>query len=313
MLKDSDQENTKYLLVTNIDSEPVDARIIMGHAITNITSVFDGRSVPFSGGTFTEQYGGYGVGLYKVELNLQQPVTFPPVSPPPPPPVRVRTFGVVKNGTWHLKYTQSGGPADQTFAYGNATDIPVVGDWNSDGIHTPGVVRNNSGFLTWYIKHKLDSGEPNITVSYGRAGDKPVVGDWDGDGWDNIGVFGNGTFLLTNDFGQTITPVGFGLGGDQPVAGDWDGDGTDTVGVFRAPGSGLATWFLLDEGGGITAVQYGQAGDLPVVGDWNGDGRDDIGVLRNGVWIISTNHGVDSHIIPYGDPGDLPIAGHWKD
>jgi hypothetical protein len=39
---------------------------------------------------------------------------------------------------WKLRYTASGGPAQLEFAYGQTGDTPVVGDWNGDGVVTPG-------------------------------------------------------------------------------------------------------------------------------------------------------------------------------
>lgn len=66
--------------------------------------------------------------------------------------------------------------ADTLFYFGNATDIPLVGDWNGNGTDTIGVYRSG----TFYLKDTLTGGAADITFNYGRAGDIPLVGDWDG-------------------------------------------------------------------------------------------------------------------------------------
>ena len=44
------------------------------------------------------------------------------------------------NGVWYLRNSVTTGVADVVVAYGNPGDVPVVGDWNGDGVDTPGVV-----------------------------------------------------------------------------------------------------------------------------------------------------------------------------
>src|SRR5215204_4674311 len=72
---------------------------------------------------------------------------------------------------------------DFSFVFGTSTDRPVMGDWNGDGIDTPGVVRGNS----WYLSNTYN-GTVDRSFTYGIAGDVPVVGDWNGDGIDTPGV-----------------------------------------------------------------------------------------------------------------------------
>ena len=61
--------------------------------------------------------------------------------------------------------------------------LPVVGDFNGDGIDEIGVYRDG----TWYIDTNnngiIDQGDQVFQL--GGPGDKPVVGDWDGDGTPN--------------------------------------------------------------------------------------------------------------------------------
>ena len=127
---------------------------------------------------------------------------------------------------------------DHVFHYGSATDTPVAGDWNGDGIRNIGVF-NNGGWV-------LDSdGDGRLTdadkrVELGAAGDTPVVGDFDGDGVDELGVYRDGEWLVDangdGDFDATDEALASeAIAGriGVPVTGDWDGDGVDEPGVFR--------------------------------------------------------------------------------
>ena len=72
----------------------------------------------------------------------------------------------------------------ETFTYGQAGDIPVMGDWNGDGTHTVGVVRGNR----WLLRNSNTAGNADIDFVFGKVGDIPVVGDWEGRGRTGIGV-----------------------------------------------------------------------------------------------------------------------------
>ncbi|MBS1967750.1 MAG: hypothetical protein JST60_18430, partial [Chloroflexi bacterium SZAS-1] len=85
---------------------------------------------------------------------------------------------------WYLRNFNSGGVANVGYTYGLPGDKPIVGDWNGDGIDTPGVVRGN----TWYLRNSNTSGVADIVFTYGLPTDKPIVGDWNGDGIDTPGV-----------------------------------------------------------------------------------------------------------------------------
>jgi hypothetical protein len=308
ILKNPDGGSTRYLLAVNIDSQAVPSKFNFNRQISSVTSVFDNRQVAYSGNEFSETLEGFGVRLYKIDYSEGGGLPRPPQTTLPyVRPVTTSMPGTVNGDAWSLRNSASAGEPDLKFSYGRTGDIPLPGDWNGDGIRTAGAVRNTAGSLTWYLSHRNASGGPNITVNYGRAGDVPLAGDWDGDSRDSIGVFRDGSWLLTNDFGQSLFAVGFGQAGDLPVVGDWDGDGKDDIGVFRR-----GSWILTTDGG-VTqiAVGFGQADDVPVVGDWNGDGKDDIGVFRQGAWILTTDRGQSGFSFAFGNPTDMPITGHW--
>ena len=158
-------------------------------------------------------------------------------------------IGVFRDGQWFLDFNGDGiwngcgstSVTDRCFAFGLPTDMPVVGDWNGDGISKIGVFRSGN----WYLDYPgtgtwVGCGAPGITsqdscIAFGLAGDIPVVGNWNGsaDGRPKIGVFRSGNWYL--DYPGTGTWVGcgapiitsedscitFGLAGDVPIVGNW--------------------------------------------------------------------------------------------
>lgn len=217
---------------------------------------------------------------------------------------------VVQNGTtWALRSSQTTGRADTTFTYAPASGIPVMGDWDGDGIRTPGVFAGG----VWYLRNSDTSGDAESVFSYGDAGDVPIVGDWNGDGHETVGVVRGTTWYLRNSNSHGAADVTFVYGdiGDVPVTGDWDGNGTATPGVFR---NGM--WYLRNSnsyGVGDVAFAYGNPGDTPIAGDWDGDGTDTPGVVRGNTWYLrnANTTGVADVSFDYGNVGDVALAGKW--
>ena len=75
---------------------------------------------------------------------------------------------------------------DHVFHFGTEADVPVVGDWNGDGVYTVAIFRNG----TWFLDMNGDGrwGPGDAVVQFGQEGDIPVVGDWTGDGTTKLGV-----------------------------------------------------------------------------------------------------------------------------
>ncbi|NNL48779.1 MAG: bifunctional metallophosphatase/5'-nucleotidase, partial [Acidimicrobiia bacterium] len=125
--------------------------------------------------------------------------------------------------------------ADGPFFYGDPGDTPFLGDWNGDGVQTPGLYRPSTGFA--YVRDTNDFGVADRDWFMGNPGDIPLVGDWDGDGVDSFGVYrpSEGKVYLRNaqTTGFADVEYYFGNPGDAPFSGDFDGDGIDTVGLFR--------------------------------------------------------------------------------
>jgi len=140
---------------------------------------------------------------------------------------------------WWLKNANDGTwrTGDRAVRYGNGSgDVSVVGDWNGDGIATPGLYRRSNG--TFYLADDF-SGQAVASFRFGTSGntDDVLVGDWNGDGYTSIGLFRRSTYTWTlsnyNGTGAPAFSFNYGNPGDLPVVGDWDGNGTDTAGVVR--------------------------------------------------------------------------------
>lgn len=218
-------------------------------------------------------------------------------------------------------FLSSGGP-NVTFTYGSggADTVPLVGDWNSDGLSTQGIYIRSSGVFV--LSNTLNGG-PFAAFPFGPAnqGYVPLVGDWNADGRDSVGVYNpaNGTFFLINATASVAPDYAFrfGDGGLIPLIGDWNNDNFDTPGLYN-PTNGV---FILSNGynaGPFTAFPYGPggAGVFPVVGDWDGDGDDTIGiwVSSNGAWLLlNQNASVAPEIsFQYGSGNLYTLVGRWQ-
>ncbi len=189
-------------------------------------------------------------------------------------------------------------------------DVPVFGDWNGDGVKTPGIYRNG----VWYLSDTMASGGPDRVFTYGRPGAIPVVGDWLGSGRDGIGVVRGDRWFLKDDAspGRRDHFFTFGRPNDTPLTGDWNGNGRTGVGRFRA-----GRWMLtsrLGEGPPKYDFLFGDPGDLPLVGDWDGQGRSTPGVWRRGRWLLRnrSSRGAADIDFVYGDVNDRPVVGDWN-
>ena len=214
------------------------------------------------------------------------------------------TISVGRGNMWYARDTASGGAAQHTFSYGAPSDVKVLGDWNRDGIDTPGIVRGNQ----WYLSNDFNN-STEIQFTFGRAGDRPVVGDWNRDGYDTPGVVRGNQWLLNNGFdGQHDVPAfSFGTQGDRIVVGDWDDDDIDEPGVVR----GNAWKFSWDfNGSAELTVYYGRSTDKVVTGDWNNDGKDTIGVVRGNSWLLndSLDASGDRAVFSFGSSTDVAVT-----
>jgi hypothetical protein len=218
-------------------------------------------------------------------------------------------------GMWTLRYPNG---SDESFYYGIPADIPMMCDWNGDGVDTPGLYRSDNGYM--YLRNTNDLGVADVEFFYGNPLDLPVCGDWNGDGTDTVGIYrpAEAKFYLsnTNALGAADIEFWFGTYGDLPFAGDWDGDGVDTVGMYR-PSNGFV--YISNENVTKNAdfdSFYGVPGDRFVVGDWDGDGDDTFGIFRpsESTFYLANEIGqlIANQIVPLGAANSMPVAGTFE-
>jgi len=191
--------------------------------------------------------------------------------------------------------------------YGQAGDIPVVGDFDGNGVYDLAVVRISGGNATWYADTNHDlTADPSPLVFGGLAGDIPLAADFDGDGISDLVIYRGGTwFIRKSTDSTTFTKSLGGAVGDVPVIGDFDGDGIPDIAIFHA-----GAWTIQMSSGGTATDNYGDGTYKPCAADWDHDGRADLCVFLNGVWKfkhLGTGGTFDQYT--FGTAGDIPLAG----
>jgi len=155
-------------------------------------------------------------------------------------------------GTWYFMRSTAGGTGPLSLGYPGT--VPVVGDFDGDGIDDYGVYDDvgrfghPSGLWSFML-----STHGFMTAQFGYEGTVPFCGDFDGDGMSDYGVY--------------------------------DASGSAQHGV--RPGS----WFLMRSTDGFESKEFGYDGTVPVVGDFDGDGIDDYGFHDplDATWTIHTS------------------------
>lgn len=230
-------------------------------------------------------------------------------------------------GRWFLRNSNTSGIADNEFLYGGPELLPVNGDWNGDGIDTPGAYKPSTG--EWFLRNSNTSGVGEINFTFGGCCDLlPVAGDWNHDGIDTVGLYrpSTGQWFLRNVNSTGSGEINFVYGGGnstRPITGDWNGDGTDTIGIVDESNSGNWLWYLRNQnnaGAGEVSFNYGGGSiseDTALVGDWNGDGKDTPGIYQahNGQWYLrNSNTAGTADLSPiYGGGSESHgISGDWN-
>jgi hypothetical protein len=232
------------------------------------------------------------------------------------------TVGLIdpEAGLWHLR---DGSGAVTGFFYGNPGDFPMMGDWDCDGIDTPGLYRQSDGFV--YLRNSNTEGVADIRFFFGNPGDIPLAGDFNGDDCDTVGIYRASeariyviNALGANDGGLGPADFSYVLGnpGDKPFVGDFDGNGVDTVGLHRE--STGFVYFRNTHSQGIADAQFffGDPGDRLVAGDWGVvDQIDSPGVFRPSSATFYFRHtntegNADSQF-GWGSTGWLPVSGSF--
>ncbi len=216
-------------------------------------------------------------------------------------------------GQWLLADPQ--GNVAIRYIFGLYDAIPVVGDWNGEGVSKIGVFYDGFWFLDLNGDGRWD--KEDLWARLGQLGDRPVAGDWDGDGKTDIGIFGpawhgdrraiaaepglpdvaNRTAAEVRARYKNIPPDP-----DQATSG-WRSLKRTAYGKFRRD--------LIDH-----VFRYGDQKFVPLAGDWNGDGVTNIGIFHEGKWYLDADGdgrwSASDVEITLGQPGDLPVVGDWN-
>ncbi len=239
-------------------------------------------------------------------------------SPAASAPVEGDSYGLVDpaSGQWHLSQE---GQSAVPFYFGNPGDYPFMGDWDCDGVDTPGLYRQSDGYA--YLRNSNTQGIANVSFFFGDPGDIPVAGDFNADGCDTLSIYrpSNQTFYIINMLGTDDGGLGaaeysfvFGNFGDKPFIGDFNGNGQDTVGLHRES-TGLVYYRNTNtQGNADNQFIFGDPGDRLIAGDWNSNGTDSPGLFRPSNTTVylryenSQGNADESHMA--GAPGWLPVA-----
>ncbi len=183
-------------------------------------------------------------------------------------------------GIWYLRNSNTTGSADMQFTFGPAGAspawVPLVGDWNGDGVDTIGLYNPATGIF--YLRNTNSTGVADLQFTYGPAGMgwTPVVGDWTGQGFKTIGLYNGaaGVWYLRNSNTTGVADNQFTFGpaaaGWVSKVGDWDGSNTDTIGLYD-PSTGI--FYLRNSNTtGVADLQFtfGPGMWMSLSGDWDG-------------------------------------------
>ena len=245
------------------------------------------------------------------------------VSAQPAPAEAAMSLGIglvdPAEGVWHL---QSADGSGASFYFGNPGDYPIAGDWDCDGIDTPGMYRQADGFV--YLRNSNTQGNADIRFFFGDPGDVPLAGDFNGDGCDTVSIYrpSLGQFFVINALGADEGGLGtaefsylFGNPGDKAFVGDFDGDGIDEVGLHRESTGFMYFRQTHTQGVADSEFFFGDPGDRCLSGDWTGDGTDTAAIFRPGdsTFYIrySNTQGNADMVMPFGAGDWLPVSGNF--
>lgn len=211
-------------------------------------------------------------------------------------------------GLWYLR--DPTGHTTRLGPFGRPGDVPLVGDWDGDGVDTPALYRPEEGRLM------LRAGALPIAFVYPMpTGGLPVVADTDGDGRDTVSLARGGRLYVFDGLGRgpeqlsgpDPLPVVLPAGTEALVGGDFDGDGVDEIAAVHEGRVDVVT------SAGAVGLSYVGAA-LPVAGDWDDDGVSTVGVYDpwRAEFRLGESQGAGAPTtVSYGSFGMLPVAGDF--
>jgi len=235
------------------------------------------------------------------------------------------SVGVVDQtqGLWYLRDPGSG--ATTSFYFGNPGDYPIMGDWDCDGIDTPGLYRQSDGFV--YLRNTNTQGIANIRFFFGIPGDIPLAGDFNKDGCDTVSIYrpSQARIFVINKLGANDGGLGaadfdfyFGNSGDKPFTADFNDNGQDTVGLHRESTGFVYYRTTLTKGVAHNQFFYGDPGDQIIAGRWTENptpGPDTVGIFRPSLGTIylrfNNSQGNADVDFEYGNQATRAVAGNF--
>lgn len=238
------------------------------------------------------------------------------------------SVGVVDQtqGLWYLRDQVTG--ATTSFYFGNPGDFPIMGDWDCDGVDTPGLYRQSDGFV--YLRNSNTVGPADIRFFFGDPGDIPLAGDFNRDGCDTVSIYrpSQARVFVINELGANDGGLGaadfdfyFGDIGDKPFTGDFNINRQDTVGLHRESTGFVYYRNTLTTGVADRDFFFGDPGDQLITGMWDEGlittttGPDSVGVFRpsNGTFYLkfSNSQGNANVDFPYGNADMVAVAGRF--
>ena len=201
-------------------------------------------------------------------------------------------------------------PQTHSVFFGIAGALPIVGDFNGDGLDEIGVYYQGEWFLDLNGNGRWD--ENDLWAQLGDENDRAVTGDWDGDGKDDIGIYGpmwqGDMRAIEREPGlpDPENPVEFVPKNVPPNR----HEATSGERLIRLTSQGAMQADVIDH-----VFRYGAPLDTPVSGDWNGDGIDGIGIFRAGKWKLDTDgdgrFSSRDTVAEFGRAGDRPVVGDF--
>lgn len=234
------------------------------------------------------------------------------------------SVGVVDQttGIWYLRRPDS---LTTSFYFGVPGDYPLMGDWNCDGVDTPGLYRQSDGYV--YLRNSNTQGNADIQFYFGNPGDVPLAGDFNADGCDTVSIYrpSEARFFIINKLGSNDGGLGsaetdfyFGDFGDKPFVGDFNNDGQDTVGLHRESTGYVYYRNTLTTGVADNEFFYGNPGDQVFAGRWAQNptpGPETVGLFRpsQGHFYLrfENSQGNANEDFPYGNQDMIAVNGYF--
>jgi hypothetical protein len=241
------------------------------------------------------------------------------------------TIGVYRpsQGLFLLRNTNTTGPADTSFYFGNpsASNRPISGDWDGDNLDSIGLYDTATGLFL--LRNTNTTGPADIAFPFGNPGDLPLAGRWSPSAYhDGIGTYrNNGVIYLKNALstGDPNFILILGQPDAIPISGYWGLGSEDGVGFYRpnilspsdeaeVTGSNYRLVHLVS--GYSIYTSFGKSGlTNSFAGRFANNYYDGLGQFDAGEVKIRFNTSVSNaeQTFYFGDQGDYPIIGRWQD